>query len=122
MFGAYQTLAGGRSFVNKTVLVTFMIEHIGETSFQVPGFSMSVETAAPWRCRLLGRSDGGSTSILRPTKQAESGISLDQLIEAFGAHWEAHIMEIERQREAGVLDGSQPPRAALRGLLPITGR
>ena len=102
VFGAYQTLAGGRSFVNKTVLVTFMIEHIGDL---FPG-ARFLHVCRDGRAVALSFARKELRRIdQHPAPYEASGIrfSLDQLIEAFGAHWEAHVTEIERQREAGVL-------------------
>ncbi len=104
LFGAFQTLVGGTSVVNKSVMITFMITEILEI-FPDARFLHLVRDGravafsfAHHERRLIDRF---------PDKYAKNGFDLpfEQLLDHFALYWKRHIMEIELRRRNFDPDG-----------------
>jgi len=99
VFGAYQLLHGGRVFLNKSVMVTFMILHL----LQLFPEAKFIHLVRDGRAVALSYAQKEQEKIQEAeTVYRAKGYSLDfdQLLEAFAQHWQAHIAEIERQKKS----------------------
>jgi hypothetical protein len=97
VFGAYHFLHGGRVFLNKSVMVTFMIPHL----LQLFPEAKLIHLVRDGRAVALSYAQKEQEKI----KQAETiyhqkgyAPDFDQLLETFARHWQDHIVEIERQK------------------------
>jgi hypothetical protein len=97
-FGAYQALRRASTFVNKSVLITFMMGYVVEL-FPDAKFIHLVRD---------GRAVALSFALKEKEKMARDrelyrarGYTLDtdELIDVFAVHWQQHIDEVERQNE-----------------------
>jgi protein-tyrosine sulfotransferase len=98
VFGACQFLLRGKCFLNKSVMITFMIPYILK-QFPEARFIHIVRD---------GRAVASSFAIKErkmierfPDSYRQSGIdySLEMLVEKFAEHWKEHVLEIEKQKE-----------------------
>ena len=98
VFGAYQFAFRGKAFVNKSVMITFMVPKVLEL---FPGarfihlFRDGRAVALSWAIRERAKIDGHR----EPFRRFGLDLDRDMLLEKFAEHWTQHILEIERQKE-----------------------
>jgi hypothetical protein len=97
VFGAYQFAFRGKVFLNKSVMITFMVPKVMEL---FPGarflhvYRDGRAVALSWAILERSRIDA------HPEPFRRFGLDLDReaLLEKFAEHWTQHILEIERQK------------------------
>jgi hypothetical protein len=104
-FGIYQRLVSGERFLNKSVLVTFMVDKIREL---LPD-SRFLHVCRDGRAVALSAARKEALKIEQFPEVYESrGIRwpFDALIERFALYWQAHVLEIEAlKREKTLAEG-----------------
>ncbi len=105
-FGAYQTLQRADVFLNKTVMVTFMLDHVVELfpdARFIHLFRDGRAVAASWVIKDREKLQAGAYQRRGITYTDE------QLLERYAAHWQQHVLALEasaarhRWRERGML-------------------
>lgn len=97
VFGAYQFLHGGRVFLNKSVMVTFMMPHI----LHLFPDAKFIHLVRDGRAVALSHTQKEQQKIqMADTVYHRKGYTLDfdQLLETFARHWQDHIAEVGRQK------------------------
>jgi hypothetical protein len=97
VFGAYQFAFGGKAFLNKSVMITFMVPKVLELFPRarfIHVFRDGRAVALSWAIH-----EGAKIQAHR-APFARFGLDLDReaLLERFAEHWTQHILEIERQK------------------------
>jgi len=97
-FGAYQLFSGGKRFVNKSVLITFMLDYVLRL-FPEARFIHLVRDGRAVALSFARKEHGKMDRA--PQRFEEQGylLSMDELVEAFALHWKEHIDEIEHQKD-----------------------
>lgn len=98
-FGAYQFLHGGRVFLNKSVMVTFMMPYL----LQLFPDARFIHLVRDGRAVALSYAQKEQEKIQQAEaiyQQKGYAPSFDQLLETFAHHWQDHVTEIERQKTA----------------------
>jgi hypothetical protein len=101
-FGIYQRLVSGERFLNKSVLVTFMVDKIREL---LPD-SRFLHVCRDGRAVALSAARKEAKRIEQFPQPYESrGIRwpFDALIDRFALYWQAHVLEIETLKRQGAL-------------------
>jgi hypothetical protein len=99
VFGAYQRMTGGRCFVNKSILITFMVEHI----LKVFGDARFIHLLRDGRSVALSFAHKESSKIAKDRdRYARYGLSLpfEELVIRFAQNWQDQMREVDRHREA----------------------
>jgi hypothetical protein len=132
VFGAYQFIFGGRCFVNKSVLVTFMLPYILER-FPDARFIHIVRDGRAVALSFAIKERRMIDASPEPYRKSGIDFPLEVLINKFAEHWKQHIMEIETQKanlgleERGIMhelsyeDLCAHPREKLAGIARFMG-
>ncbi|NJN54894.1 MAG: sulfotransferase [Anaerolineae bacterium] len=99
VFGAYQFLHGGRVFLNKSVMVTFMMPHL-LTLFPEAKFIHLVRDGRAVALSYAQKEQEKIQQAATIYQQKGYAPGFDQLLETFAHHWQDHVTEIERQKTA----------------------
>jgi hypothetical protein len=98
VFGAYQRLTRGRCFVNKSILITFMVDHI----FEVFGDARFIHLLRDGRSVALSFAHKESAKIAKDrSRYAQYGLALplEELVVRFAQNWQDQMREIDHHRE-----------------------
>jgi hypothetical protein len=99
IFGAYQFLHGGRALLNKSVMVTFMMPHLLKL-FPEAKFIHLVRDGRAAALSYAQKEQAKIKEAIAIYQQKGYALNFDELLATFAGHWQAHIMEIERQKIA----------------------
>jgi LPS sulfotransferase NodH len=97
-FGAYQRLTGGPCFVNKSILITFIVDHI----LKVFGDARFIHLLRDGRSVALSFAQKESSKIAKDRERyARYGLTLplEDLVVRFAQNWQDQMREIDRHRE-----------------------
>lgn len=99
VFGAYQFMARGQAFLNKSVMVTFMIPRM----LQIFPEARFIHIVRDGRAVVLSYAKWESKKIAANLARYQAGgydFNLETLLEKFTKHWQDHLQEIARQNKA----------------------
>jgi Sulfotransferase family len=98
VFGAYQRLTGGRYFVNKSILITFILDHV----LEVFSDARFIHLLRDGRSVALSFAQKEIKKILKDRdRYARHGLELplEKLIVRFAENWQDQMREIDSHRE-----------------------
>ena len=98
VFGAYQRLTRGEYMVNKSVLITFMLDHV----LKIFADARFIHLLRDGRSVALSFAEKEAKKIARnPAKYQRYGLALpqDELVLRFAENWRDQMAEIDRHRE-----------------------
>lgn len=99
VFGAYQFLHGGRVFLNKSVMVTFMMPHILRL-FPDARFIHLVRDGRAVALSLTKKELQKIQATATIYQHKGYALDFDRLLVSFADHWLAHVNEVSRQNVA----------------------
>jgi protein-tyrosine sulfotransferase len=105
VFGACQFVLRGKCFVNKSVMVTFMMPYILKL-FPDARFIHIVRDGRAVALSFALKEKAMIKKYPWPYKQRGIDFSVDELTGKFAEYWKQHILEIERQKECLDLENS----------------
>lgn len=98
VFGAYQFIFKGKCFVNKSMMMTFIIPYVLKL-FPEARFIHIVRDGRAVALSLAIKERKMIEKFPEPYKKCGIDFPFEALLEKFAEHWKQHILEIEKQKD-----------------------